>query len=65
MTAEQKAFSIARLAEVYDLSPDSITKAIKNGDLAPRYFGTKPLIAVEEADRWFATLPEEKPARAS
>lgn len=59
------SYSVANLAAATDLSVDSINKAIKNGDLVAKYFGTKPLIGREEAQRWFASLPDEKPERAA
>jgi hypothetical protein len=31
----------------------------------PSYFGSKPLIPVEEARRWLQSLPNEKPERAA
>jgi len=47
------------------LSRDSITKAIKNNQLPAKYFGSKPLVKFTELMRWFDSLPDEKPARAS
>lgn len=61
-TDDKISYSVRSLAAATELSVDSINKAIKNGDLVARYFGTKPLIGREEAKRWFEALPDERPA---
>lgn len=62
---DKLSYSIPNLAIASDLSVDSIQKAIKRGDLVANYFGTKPIIARDEARRWIESLPTEKPERAS
>lgn len=62
---DKLSYSVQNLASATDLSVDSITKAIKKGDLVPNYFGTKPLITRDEARRWLDSLPNEKPERAA
>lgn len=59
------SYSVPNLAAATDLSVDSINKAIKDGDLVARYFGTKPLIGRDEAQRWFESLPDEKPSKST
>lgn len=59
------SYSLQSLSEATELSVDSIQKAIRNDELVPSYFGSKPLILATEAERWLATLPNEKPERAS
>lgn len=59
---EKLSYSLASLAEATDLSVDSIQKAIKRDELAPSYFGSKPIILRDEARRWLASLPTEKVA---
>lgn len=59
------SYSVQNLAAATDLSVDSIQKAIKRSDLVPSYFGTKPVIMAEEARRWIASLPNEKPEKAA
>lgn len=56
---EKLSYSVPNLALAMDLSVDSIQKAIRKGDLKPKYFGTKPVISREEALRWYKSLPEE------
>jgi len=63
-TLDKLSYSVPNLAAATDLSVDSISKAIKNGDLVASYFGTKPLVTRDEAMRWLDGLPNEKPGRA-
>lgn len=62
---DKLSYSYQSLSEVTDLSVDSIQKAVKNNELVASYFGTKPLILRDEARRWLASLPNEKPERAA
>lgn len=64
-TDDKISYSVRSLAAATELSVDSINKAIKDGDLVARYFGTKPLIGRDEALRWFESLPDEKPTKTS
>ena len=59
------SYSLRSMADATDLSIDSIRKAIDAGDLVPSYYGTKPLIPRDEALRWLAALPTEKPERVA
>lgn len=59
------AYTKAELAVATGLSIDSVSDAMKRGDLVARYFGTKPIIPVKEAQRWVDSMPEEKPARSA
>ncbi|MGN7978248.1 helix-turn-helix domain-containing protein [Microbacterium sp. 22195] len=72
MSAEKKTdgrgpsvLTVAEAAEEVRLSVDSVQKAIKNNDLAVKYYGTKPLVKFTELMRWFDSLPDEKPERAA
>lgn len=62
---DKLSYSLQSLAEATDLSVDSIQKAIKKDELVPSYFGSKPIILRDEARRWLASLPNEKPERAA
>lgn len=62
---DKLSYSVQNLAAATDLSVDSIQKAIKRSDLIPSYFGSKPIIPVEEARRWLLSLPNEKPERVA
>ncbi|WP_323986258.1 MerR family transcriptional regulator [Microbacterium plantarum] len=59
------AYSIPDLAEAVGLSVSSIRDAIDRGDLRPKYPNRKPIIPAGEAERWIASLPEEKPERVA
>lgn len=61
---DKLSYSLASLADATDLSVDSIQKAIKRDELVPSYYGSKPVVLVEEALRWLRSLPNEKPERA-
>lgn len=63
-TIEPIAYTLPEAAAAVGLSVDSIRKAIENKDLVASYYGTKPLIGVEELRRWFTSLDTERPARA-
>lgn len=62
-TLDKLSYSVPNLAAATDLSVDSISKAIKKGDLVANYFGSKPLVTRGEARRWLNDLPNEKPER--
>lgn len=62
-TLDKLSYSVPNLAAATDLSVDSISKAIKKGDLVANYFGSKPLVTRDEARRWLNDLPNEKPER--
>lgn len=54
------AYTIADAAQTVGLSEWSIRAAIRNGDLAPRYYGSKPLIPAVELEAWLHSLPSER-----
>ncbi|WP_372595450.1 helix-turn-helix domain-containing protein [Actinotalea sp.] len=54
------AYTIPDAAQAVGLSERSIRDAIRRGDLAPRYFGSKPLIPAAELDAWLHSLPSER-----
>lgn len=62
---DKLSYSLQALADATDLSVDSIQKAIKKDELVPSYFGSKPIVLVEEARRWLKALPNEKQDRSS
>lgn len=62
---DKLSYSVQNLAAATDLSVDSIQKAIKKDELVPSYFGSKPIILRDEARRWLASLPNEKPEKAA
>lgn len=51
------AYSIPDAAQAVGLSERSIRDAIRRGDLAPRFYGAKPLITAAELDAWLNALP--------
>lgn len=48
----------AALATGYSL--ESIRKAIREDELVPSYANSKPVVMVEELERWLRTLPSER-----
>lgn len=62
---EVLALSVADAAAAVSLSIDSIQKAIKNNDLAVKYYGAKPLVPVDALKAWFDSLDDEKPGRVA
>lgn len=57
----KRAFSVQSMSESYETSVSYLRADIAAGKLRPKYLGRKPLIGIEEADRWFANLPDERP----
>ena len=63
MSGDPLSYSVPDAARAVGLSEWSIRAAIRNGDLAPRYYGTKPLIPAAELEAWLNALPSDrKPA---
>ena len=60
---KRKAYTIAGAAEEYSVSTDTLRAHIKAGNLAVKYPSSKPVIAAEELDAWFAALPSEAPGK--
>lgn len=48
----------AAVATGYSL--ESIRKAIREHNLVPSYANSKPVVMVEELERWLRTLPSER-----
>ena len=42
-------------------SKEFIRQQIKAGNLVAKYGGTKPVVAVDELQRWAKSLPDESP----
>jgi len=56
----QLAYTTDPFAAACDLSDWTIRRAIRRGELVPRYPGKKKaLILREEGERWLRSLPEE------
>jgi hypothetical protein len=49
------------MSEAYEVSVSYVRADIAAGKLRPKYLGRKPLIGIDEADRWFDSLPDERP----
>jgi hypothetical protein len=62
---ETLSYSLTEFAIYTGLGITTIREAIDRGDLIPRFPNSKPIIEFEEGKRWLASLPTEKPARAS
>jgi hypothetical protein len=57
----KRAYSVQSMSEAYEVSVSYIRADIAEKKLRPRYLGRKPLIGIDEADRWFDSLPDERP----
>ena len=55
------AFTIEEAAEAVGYSTDTVRKAIRNSDLAVKYYNTKPIILASELQAWAEALPSEPP----
>ena len=56
------AYTRATAAQAVGISVRGIDKELKEGRLACRYYGTKPLIPADELKSWLDSLPSEAPA---
>lgn len=57
MTADRIAYTIQEAAEVIGVSPDTIRRAIRDGDIEARYLTRRPSIHRDELQRWFDSAP--------
>lgn len=57
----KRAYSIQSMSEAFEVSVSAIRNDIADKKLSPKYYGRKPLIGIKEADRWFDSLPDERP----
>jgi hypothetical protein len=57
----RQAYTVKGMAEAYEVSVSYLRQDISKGNLRPKYLGRKPLIGIDEADRWFDSLPDERP----
>jgi hypothetical protein len=55
--AEQIAATIPQAAELVGLSPDSIRRAIRAGEIVPRYPTSKPVILLADLRAWVESSP--------
>lgn len=61
MTALHKlAYSLDEFADAVSLSKAQLRKHIDAGELRPSYSGSKPLITLEEGQRFLESLPSER-----
>lgn len=56
----RRAYTVQSMSEAYEVSVSYLRADIAAGKLRPKYLGRKPLIGIEEADRWFAALSDER-----
>lgn len=57
------AVPLPEAGEVCGYSDDSIRAAIRRGDLVPSYANSKPVLMLEELERWLRALPDESPSK--
>lgn len=58
----KQAYTVQSMSDAYEVSVSYLRSDIATGRLRPKYLGRKPLISVEEAERWFSALPDDRPA---
>lgn len=61
--SQKIAYSYESAADVLDISKDVLRRAVKAGDLCPRFVGSAPRFSHQELVEWFDSLPSEKPAK--
>lgn len=61
LTAGKQTYTVQSMSEAYEVSVSYLRSDIAEGRLRPKYLGRKPLIGIDEAQRWFASLSNEKP----
>jgi hypothetical protein len=49
------------VSEAYEVSVSYIRADIAKKKLRPKYLGRKPLIGIDQADRWLDSLRDERP----
>lgn len=54
------AYTIAEAAEACGVSEPIIRRAIRKGDLVPRYPTSRPVIPADELADWLKTLPTSR-----
>lgn len=57
------AYTIAEAADAASVSISYIRRSIAANELSVRYFGTKPVVLVEELTDWVKSQPSEAPAK--
>lgn len=64
-SAQQKrGLSVEEFCEIYDVGRSSAYVEIRAGRLKARKVGKRTIIAVDDAEEWFARLPRVKAAAA-
>jgi excisionase family DNA binding protein len=59
------SFSIPKAAAATGIGHQTIRDAINEGELIAHYVGVKAVIRAVDLDEWIASLPTDKPVRAS
>lgn len=59
VTHSRLALTLPEAAEAVGYSLESVRAAIRRGDLVPSYANSKPVVMVEELERWLRSLPAE------
>ena len=58
--AEPIAYDVKGAAEATGHSVDVVRRAIRSGELTPRYPTSKPVILADDLRRWVASAPTER-----
>lgn len=54
------AYNTEEAAEQVSVSMTTLRRAVENGDLTPRYYGSRLLFSHKELEEWILSLPSEK-----
>lgn len=59
------SYSVPEAAEATGYSKDVVQRAMRAGDLVPRYVNSKPVILADDLHAWIANAPTESPKERS
>lgn len=57
------AYTYTEASEEVGLSDSTLRRAVANGDLSPRFYGSAPIFLHEELLDWVNSLPSEKKSK--
>ncbi len=56
----KRAYSVQSMSTRTKSASPTSAQTLRDKKLRPKYLGRKPLIGIEEADRWFRITPRRK-----
>jgi excisionase family DNA binding protein len=64
ITYPRISYSLDGACKAVGLGPDTLRRAIADGELVAHYLGTKPVIRAVDLDTWIESLPTERRSSA-